>query len=95
MIAHRDGETWTALCSDDAGWTWVSFPDDGPDNDDEPNNSELGVLAVVGDLDQPGTVTVELDGRAVTATVDLPHWAALFTGVDADSLSRVQVRNQD
>ncbi len=85
-IVHRVGGSWHELTSGGGGWTWAALPDD--DDEDEP----VGVLALTGDLKEPATVEVKLDGHTVTVKRAEPHWAALFIGVDAASVERVVIR---
>ena len=71
------------------GWVWCAFEEEPYDGDvDEP----LGVLVGVGELAEPGTVQVELDGVTVTAASSERYWMAMFVGVDhsADRRARVQ-----
>ncbi len=82
-IVHRVGGSWHELTSGGGGWTWAALPDDDED---------LGVLALTGDLKEPATVEVQLDGHTITVKRAEPHWAALFIGVDAASVERVVIR---
>ncbi len=81
-VVHRVGASWHELASGDAGWTWAALPDD----------DDLGVLALTGNLKEPATVEVQLDGHSITVKRAEPHWAALFVGVDAASMTRVVIR---
>ncbi len=85
-IVHRVGGSWHELTSGGGGWTWAALPDE--DDDDE----DLGVLALTGDLKEPATVEVQLDGHTITVKRAEPHWAALFVSVDAASMKRVVIR---
>lgn len=90
VIALRDASGWSELCSGSAGGsTWIAFPDDEAETDDE--TEPLGVLVALGDLTQPGTVEVECEDQRVTLVCSEPHWVALFVGVDAHAMSGVRV----
>ncbi len=88
VILHRARGTWAELASGSAGWTWTAFPSE--ETSDE-LQEELGVLAVLGQLDRPGYVLVRCGGRCVRVGSSGRHWVALFVGVEPAALNDVQI----
>lgn len=88
-ILRREGSSWYEVSVGSAGATWTAFAYD--DESDVDDNLEAGVLAFPGEVNEPGDVDVELDGRIMSITHD-GHWIALFVGVDGNAMDRIKIR---
>jgi hypothetical protein len=80
---RRIGTSWEEWNSGSVGVTWNSFPGD--------SDEELGVLAVPGDLTQPGPVLMELDGKQIHLDPTEPYYVAVLVGVDPDAWNRLRI----
>ena len=85
VIAERRGGGWSEMPSGSASSTWTAFPSDESDE-------ELGVLAVLGEVRQPGSVTVQCDDMRVTRLTDGRYWVVIFVGVTPNAMNAVTVK---
>lgn len=85
VIAERRGGGWSEMTSGSGSSTWTAFPLDE-------SEEERGVLAVLGEVRQPGTVTVQCDDVRATRVTDGRYWVVVFVGVAPNAMNGVSVK---